>query len=159
MQTARNCLNSLILDFSYELFPLESMETKIANKQNLSIRTPVSLLNNNTIILTNEFESECISHSVMSNSLQPSGLKPTRLPCPWNSPSNNTGVDSHSLLQGIFLTQGSNLGLLPCRQLLYRLSHQGSPQGRVMALARVATVLHMFVNSVNQQQENSNFST
>ena len=118
MQTARNCLNSLILDFSYELFPLESMETKIANKQNLSIRTPVSLLNNNTIILTNEFESECISHSVMSNSLQPSGLKPTRLPCPWNSPSNNTGVDSHSLLQGIFLTQGSNLGLLHCRRTL-----------------------------------------
>ena len=100
MQTARNCLNSLILDFSYELFPLESMETKIANKQNLSIRTPVSLLNNNTIILTNEFESECISHSVMSNSLQPSGLKPTRLLCPWNSPSNNTGVGCHFLLQG-----------------------------------------------------------
>ena len=34
---------------------------------------------------------------------------------------------SHSLLQGIFLTQGSNLGLLHCRQILYHLSHQGSP--------------------------------
>ena len=33
----------------------------------------------------------------------------------------------HSLLQGIFLTQGSNLGLLNCRQILYHLSHQGSP--------------------------------
>ena len=33
----------------------------------------------------------------------------------------------HSLLQGIFLTQGSNLGLLHCRQILYPLSHQGSP--------------------------------
>ena len=32
----------------------------------------------------------------------------------------------HSLLQGIFLTQGSNLGLLLCRQILYYLSHQGS---------------------------------
>ena len=31
------------------------------------------------------------------------------------------------LLQGIFLTQGSNLGLLRCRQILYCLSHQGSP--------------------------------
>ena len=33
----------------------------------------------------------------------------------------------HALLQGIFLTQGSNLGLLYCRQILYCLSHQGSP--------------------------------
>ena len=39
----------------------------------------------------------------------------------------NTGVDCHSLLQGIFPTQGMNLGLLNCRQIPYRLSHQGSP--------------------------------
>ena len=38
----------------------------------------------------------------------------------------NTGVGSHSFLQGIFLTQGSNLGLLHCRQILYCLSHQGN---------------------------------
>ena len=38
-----------------------------------------------------------------------------------------TGVGSHYLLQGIFPTLGSNLGLLPCRQILYHLSHQGSP--------------------------------
>ena len=36
-------------------------------------------------------------------------------------------MGSHSLLQGIFLTQGSNLGLLHYRQILYHLSHQGSP--------------------------------
>ena len=34
---------------------------------------------------------------------------------------------SHSLLQGIFPTQGSNPSLLPCRQILYQLSHHGSP--------------------------------
>ena len=39
----------------------------------------------------------------------------------------NTGVGSHSLLQGIFWTQGSNLGLPHYRQILYHLSHQGSP--------------------------------
>ena len=50
-----------------------------------------------------------------------------RLLCPWNSPGKNTGVGSHSLLQGIFLTQGLNLSLLHCRQILYHLSHQGSP--------------------------------
>ena len=52
---------------------------------------------------------------------------PTRLLCPWDSPGKNTGVGSHSLLQGIFPTQGLNPGLLPCRQILYHLSHQGSP--------------------------------
>ena len=51
----------------------------------------------------------------------------TRLLCPWASPGRNTGVGSHSLLQGIFPTQGSNLGLLHCRQILYYLSHQGRP--------------------------------
>ena len=45
---------------------------------------------------------------------------------PWNSLDKNTGVGSHSLLQGIFPTQGSNLGLSYCRQILYCLSHQGS---------------------------------
>ena len=47
-------------------------------------------------------------------------------PSPWNSPGQNTGVGSHSLLQGIFQMQGSNPGLLHCRQLLHQLSHQGS---------------------------------
>ena len=44
----------------------------------------------------------------MSNSLQPYALWPTRLLCPWDSPGKNTGVGCHALLQGIFLTQGSN---------------------------------------------------
>ena len=39
--------------------------------------------------------------------------------------SQNTGVGCHFLLQGIFPTQGLNLGLLHCRQTLYHLSHQG----------------------------------
>ena len=49
-----------------------------------------------------------------------------RLLCPWNSPGKN-GVGCHSLFQGLFLTQGSNPSLLHCRQILYSLSHQGSP--------------------------------
>ena len=44
-----------------------------------------------------------------------------------NSPGHNTEVGSHSLLQGIFPTQGSNPGLLHCRRILYQLSHKGSP--------------------------------
>ena len=55
------------------------------------------------------------------------GLWPTRILCPWYSPGKNTGVGSLSLLQGIFLTQGSNPGLPHCRQIPYYMSHQGSP--------------------------------
>ena len=50
--------------------------------------------------------------SVISNSLQPYGLQPTMLLCPWDSPGKNTGVDSHYLLQQTFLTYGSNPCLL-----------------------------------------------
>ena len=62
------------------------------------------------------------SHSVVSNSLWPH-----KLYGPWNSQGQNTGVGSLSFLQGIFPTQGSNPGLPHCRQILYQLSHQGSP--------------------------------
>ena len=64
--------------------------------------------------------------SVISSSLLPHGLQPTRLLCPWDSPSKNTGVGCHFLLQGIFLTQGSNphlLHLLPW-QILYHCVNQ-----------------------------------
>ena len=68
-----------------------------------------------------------LNRSVMSDSLRPYGLEPTRFLCPWYSSGRNTGVGCHSLLQGIFLTQGLNLGLPHCRQILYHLSHQGLP--------------------------------
>ena len=64
-------------------------------------------------------ENKCwwsVSHSVVPNSLSPHGLQPARLLCPRNSPGKNTGVGFHSLLQGIFLTQGSNTCLLYSRQ-------------------------------------------
>ena len=53
------------------------------------------------------------------------GLYPARLFCPWNSPGKNTGVGYHSLLQGIFLTQGSNPGLLHCRQIIVWATREG----------------------------------
>ena len=68
-------------------------------------------------------KSESESHSVVSYSLHPYGL------CsPWNSPGQNTEVDSLSLLQGIFRTKGSNSGLPHWRQILYQLSHKRSPR-------------------------------
>ena len=60
------------------------------------------------------------SHSVESYSVTP------LIYSPWNSPGQNSEMDSHSLLQGIFPNQGSNPGLPHCRWILYQLSHQGS---------------------------------
>ena len=54
----------------------------------------------------------CKVTSVMSNSLWPYGLEPTRLLCPWDFPGKNPGVGCHALLQGTFPTQGSNPSLL-----------------------------------------------
>ena len=59
----------------------------------------------------------------MSHSLWPHGLY-----SPWNSPGQNSRVGSCSLLQGIFPNQGLNPSLPHCRQILYQLSHQGSPR-------------------------------
>ena len=56
-------------------------------------------------------------------SLQPHGLH-----SPWNSPGQNAGMGSLSLLQGIFPTQGLNPGLPHCRQILHQLSYQASPR-------------------------------
>ena len=58
----------------------------------------------------------------MSTSLRPHGLYSL-----WNSPGQNTGVGSLFHLQGIVPIQVSNPGLLHCRQILYQMSHTGSP--------------------------------
>ena len=58
--------------------------------------------------------------SVVFNSVHPYGLQPARFLCPWDSLGRRTGVGCHAGLLGIFLTQGSNPGLLHCRQTLSR---------------------------------------
>ena len=63
------------------------------------------------------------SHSVVSHSLQPHGLY-----SPWNSPGQNTGEGSLSLLQRIFPTQGLNPVLTYCSLFPYQLSQKGSPK-------------------------------
>ena len=64
-----------------------------------------------------------VTQSCVSDSLRPHGLYG-----PWNSPGQNTGVSSISLLQGIFPSQGLNLDLPHCRRILYQLNHKGSPK-------------------------------
>ena len=68
-----------------------------------------------------------LNRSVMSDSSMIPCTVARQAPLSMNSPRKNTGVGCHFLLQGIFPTQGLNLGLPHCRQILYCLSHQGSP--------------------------------
>ena len=83
------------------------------------------------------------SRSVMSDSLWPH-----RLYSPWNSPGQNTGVGSRSLLQGIFPAQGSNPGLQHFRWILYQLSHEGSPR-------TLEWVAYHFSNRSSRSQESN----
>ena len=62
-------------------------------------------------------------------------------PLPWNSPEKNTGVGSHSLLQGIFPTQGLNPGLPCCRWILYCLSPRGRRRCCLICFSKVARTL------------------
>ena len=81
-----------------------------------------------TWVQSQDWDLEQLLTSVVSDSVRPHRRQPTRLPHPWDSPGQNTGVGSLSLLQGIFPTQGSNPGLPHCRQILYQLSHKGKQQ-------------------------------
>ena len=71
------------------------------------------------------------SRSVVSNSATPCTVA-YHTPPSMGFSSKSTGVGCHFLLQRIFPTQGLNLGLPHCKQMLYHLSHQGSP-GHVVA--------------------------
>ena len=69
---------------------------------------------------------------------------PHGLYSPCSSPGQNTGVGSLSLLQGIFPTQRSNPGLSHCRQILYQLSHKGSPSAiRVVSSAYLSLLIFL----------------
>ena len=84
----------------------------------------------------------------MSDSLRPHGLY-----SPWNSPGQNTGVGSLSLLQGIFPTQGSNPGLLHGRRILYQLSHKGSPVRLWKFLGLYSDFIFYYIWTLDQDTE------
>ena len=83
-------------------------------------------------------------------------MQPTRLYCPWKSPGKNTGVCSHYLLQRIFPTQGSNLGLLNCRRILNHLSHQGGPHPIKLEInsCLINQAIHIWASQVAQMLKN-----
>ena len=96
----------------------------ILKSRDITLSTKVHLVKAivSPVVMCGCEKTESESRSVMSNSFRPHGLY-----SPWDSPGQNTGVGSLSLLQGIFPTQGSNPGLPHCRWILHQLSHRGSP--------------------------------
>ena len=76
--------------------------------------------------------------------LCPTLCNPMDLYSPWNSPGQNTGVGSLSLLQGTSPTQGSNSGLTHCRWILYQLSHKGSPNWRSVSSVQLLSHVRLF---------------
>ena len=87
----------------------------------------------------------------MSDSVHPHGLQPTRLLCSWDSSGKNAGVGCHALLQGIFLTQGSNPGLL-CFLLWQEGSLPLAPPGK----PRAKYIAYFFSDEVMEGQARSN---
>ena len=96
-------------------------------------------------------EWKSLSHVRLSETPMDSSL--------WNSPGQNTGVGSLSLLQGIFPTHGSNPGLPHCRQILYQLSHKGRPWDGWFILYWTAWIFrpqYVGVGAVYTQKQNPN---
>ena len=78
-----------------------------------------------SLVWEDPLEKGMATHSSSVAWRLPWAEEPDRLYSPWNSPDQNTGVGSLSLLQSrIFPIQGSNQGLLHCRRILYHLSHR-----------------------------------
>ena len=86
--------------YSVFLFSFSYHFTTLANNTTSEEASPMAQR-----VKKSEWESECVSPSVMSNSLWSHGLQPVRFLCPWDFPGKNAGVGSHFLLQGIFPTQ------------------------------------------------------
>ena len=108
-------LYSRTLLFIHSLY--NGLHLLIPNSQSMPLPPLLSLGNHKSLLCVNESISVLwkMSHSVIYNSLWPHGLYSS-----WNSPGQNTGVASLSLLQRIFPTQGLNPDLPHCRQILYQ---------------------------------------
>ena len=99
--------------------------THTLTQRRVKHKTPkISIISKSSLIAKTEKKTQKWSCSVVSDSLRPHRLSPTSLFLPWDFSGKNTGVGCHFLLQGIFPTQGSNPGLLHCRQALNHLSQE-----------------------------------
>ena len=119
------------------------LESFFSFKSN-SVAHTVDSCSRTHVIFTNFFPLPlCMLVPQSCLTLQYHGLGPVSFLCPWDFPGKNTGVGCHSFLQGIFLTQGSNLNLPHCRQSLYSLSHLGRLSLPLTATLLKVTAIHL----------------
>ena len=103
-------------------------------------------------------ESESVSVArLCGGSLPPHWLSPTRFLCSWGCPGKNIGVCCHALLQGIFPTQGSNLGVRQCRQILHRLSHQGSSIKDSWIKKKARSSIYLWITLLSKKIKQNNY--
>ena len=86
----------------------------------------------------------CQSLSRVQLFATPCTIQPTRLLCPWILQARMLEWVAISFSRRIFWTQGSNSGLLHCRQIFYHLSHQGSPPLTTTGSANHSQIYHAF---------------
>ena len=89
-----------------------------------------------------------LSHSVVSDSLQPHGLWPTRLLCPWGFSRQEYWSGLPCPPSGIFPTQGSNPSLPHCRWILYQLIHKGSLNNHISWMHNIFKLFYLPLNGV-----------
>ena len=118
--------------------------------------------NNTGFVMLEGHKSQLQQSSSSSSSIQllscvqlfgPRGLQPARLLSTWNSADKNTGVGCHSLLQGIFPTQGLNSGLQLYSQILYHCATWEAPTQVIIYLTRTTggNIVSMTENRTGNQ--------
>ena len=108
---SRNDLLSVLLLFFFQPF-FSLLKIFLTNLQEIFQNSFCIRLQTRIEIIFHIDVHACLVSSVVSDSLQPYRLQPTRFLCLWDSLGENAGVGCHALLQVIFLTQGSNPSLL-----------------------------------------------
>ena len=110
----------------FDIYHIESFQILEWRKLSIILSTIIILFTPTTIISTVCCAVLCLVAQSCPALCNPMDCSPPGSSVHGDPPGKNTGVRCHACLQGIFPTQGWNPGLLYCRRILYRLSHQGS---------------------------------
>ena len=140
--------------------------SSLSFENNLVDDTTIKFSDNSTVVILNTedpfeiLKSKNLSCCLVAKScpalLWPCGRQPARLPCTWDFPGKNTGVGSHFLLQGIFLTQGSNPSPLHWQVDSLPPSHLESPKNSNYTSIK-SKDKNLFLSETKETENNQNY--